>query len=386
MPQFDYVARSSAGERSAGRLDAPDERSAAQALRAEGLFPLQVTRTGPVRWGASAWHHVWPVSAGSMALFFTQLAALLRSGVNAHHALEELSGVAADRRLRRVAREIAPELGEGQGLAEQMARYPALFPSYAVGLTRTGEQFGALPEVVASLAEQYETRERLHGRLKWMRLYYGAVLVLALLVPQFPWFVSRGMAWYGRLLATQLLPVLIGAVLVVYLLRALNAVPAVARLYARVTSALPLVGLLANRAAVLRALQALHLAQRAGATFAQALELAAEAAGLPRMHAAGHQAALRARRGDGLAQAMEAARFLPPRVRQMIAAGEHTGGLERALDAAVQWAAERQEASVNAISSGTAAIALAGSAVITLIALALAWRNFYAALFERAGV
>jgi len=386
MPQFQYEARRRDGERTTGSVQAADSRAAARALRDDDLYPVRIVEIGASRWGSSVYHYLLPIGPAGYAQFFTQLTSLLRSGVNAHDALDELSAIGGNARLRRVALEISRQLGEGDSLAEQFARYPAVFPNYVTGFVEAGERLGALPEMLQELADQFETQARLEGRLKWLRVYYGAVLVLALLVAPFPWMISRGLGWYANLALTRLLPILAGLVALIFVFRALRAIPPFERLRSRVVLAVPLFGSMPHWSAVARFLRTLNLAQRAGVTFHQALDLAGDAAGFAQMRAAAKTAAMRVRTGTALDEAIAQMRFLPRRVREMIAGGERTGDLERRLDAATEYAIERRETAVSRISSGTAGVALAGSAVVVLIALVVAWRNFYAALFERAGL
>ncbi len=384
MPQFEYEARSPDGDTVSGRLQALDAQAAARDLREGGLFPVRIAPVGASPWGASIRHYLRPVSPSRHAQFFTQLASLLRSGVNAHDAFDELSHVAGDRRLSRVAREISDRVGEGAPLADEFARYPAIFPSYVSGMIAAGEQLGSLPEALQELAEQFEAEARLEGRLKWLRVYYGAVLVLALLVAPFPWMISRGIGWYAELAATRLLPVLGAAVALIFVLRALRAVPAYERLRSRAVLALPVFGSLPRWAAVARLLRTMNFGQRAGVTLHQALELAGETTGHASMRRAAGNAARRIRTGVGADDAVARMGFLPRRIRQMIAGGERTGDLQRRFDAAADHAVERRDAAIDAISSGSAAVALVGGAAIALIALVIAWRSYYDALFELA--
>jgi type II secretory pathway component PulF len=384
MPQFEYEARAPDGDTVCGILQAPDARAGARDLREGGLFPVRIAPVGASAWGASVRHHLRPVSASHHAQSFTQLASLLRSGVNAHDAFDELSQRVGDRRLSRVAREISDRVAEGAPLADEFARYPAIFPAHVSGMIDAGEQLGALPEALQELADQFEAEARLQGRLKWLRVYYGAVLVLALLVAPFPWMISRGVGWYAELAATRLLPILGGTVGLIFALRALRAVPAYERLRSRAVLALPLFGTLPRWSAVARLLRTMNFAQRAGVTFHQALELAGEATGHPPMRRSAAEAARTIRTGAGADDAIAQMRFLPRRVRQMIAEGERTGELQRRFDAAAEYAVERRDSAINAISSGSAAVALVGGAVIALIALIIAWRSYYDALFELA--
>jgi type II secretory pathway component PulF len=198
--------------------------------------------------------------------------------------------------------------------------------------------------------------------------------------------VSRGIGWYAELAATRLVPILIGAVAFFYVMRALRAVPAWERLRSRVALALPVFGTLTRWSAVARFLRTLSFAERAGVTFHQALDLAGEATGHASMQRDAHAAATDVRTGSGLSDAVAGIGFLPRPITQMLAGAGRTGELERRLESAADFADERHEAAVDAVSSRTAVVALVGGAVVALIALAIAWRSYYEALFERVGV
>ncbi|HMP73777.1 MAG TPA: type II secretion system F family protein, partial [Kiritimatiellia bacterium] len=47
MPTFTYNARTTAGEKSQGAIDAPDRRSALVQLERRGLVPVSVTEAAP---------------------------------------------------------------------------------------------------------------------------------------------------------------------------------------------------------------------------------------------------------------------------------------------------------------------------------------------------
>ncbi|MGC9320404.1 MAG: type II secretion system F family protein, partial [Armatimonadota bacterium] len=179
MARFEFVAQDGHGTRRTGMLEATDRSAAAQQLRERDLRPIRITAAEPEveRWAAGFLHRAFPVAPASLAQFFAQLAGLIRGGVTAHEAMREMSATVHDRRLARTADEMAPRLAEGAALADLFSRYPALFPGHVMALIRAGEELGGLPEVLQSLADQYETEAKVEARLRWVRLYYGAVLV-----------------------------------------------------------------------------------------------------------------------------------------------------------------------------------------------------------------
>lgn len=388
MPQFRYEATDANGTRQRGALEATNAATAATELRARGLVPIDLRRV-PVEapgWGARLIHRLFPVPPLRLAQFCTELASLLRAGVNAHEAMDELAALAGEPRLARMAGEIAPHLAAGASLAEQLARYPALLPPQVAAGVRAGEQVGALPEVLASLGAQFTAEATLEMRLRWVRRYYALVLVVAVLVAPFPLMIARGMAWYGDLLLSTLLPALFGAFVLLWLARTALNLPVLARVRTAVLQITPVFGPIARWSTLARFLETLGLAQRAGLMLDRGLALAGEATGGAGMARRAHQAGLALRHGASLAVALAEARVVPARVREMLAVGERAGDLDASIAEAARWAAERRDAAVASATATAGGAALAISAIIVTVALALAWRNYYDALFERAGV
>ncbi len=388
MPVFVYQARDKSGARCRGTMEALTGAAVAAKLREQGLYPTRIREaaadTAP--WASGFRHALRPVSKAHLAQFFSQLAGLLRSGINAHEAMTHLAAQLGDARLARVAREVAPRLAEGEGLADNLARYPLLFPAHVPAMVRAGEQFGALPAVLDSLAEQLTIEATIASRLRWVRWYYSAVLVFAVLVAPFPLMIARGIAWYGRLALGTLLPGLAGAFILLWVLGAVLNLPAFGGLRLILLCGLPLFGSIARWGVLSRLLETLQIAQRAGVTFDQGLETAGLATGHPHVTAAAHTAAERLRRGASMDEVLDDRRLLPAQAREMLVAGARAGRLEASIATATQWARERRDAAVAAVTGAAVGGALVLSALVTLVALAVAWRNYYSALFERIGV
>ena len=388
MPIFHYRARDRRGNTREGEIEAPDPSAAAAELRRREMWPTSIEEAAgpqPERWQQGPWTILNPPSPGELGRFLAQLASLLNSGVNAHEAMSDVAERTADRRLQRAAAEMAQGLAAGAAMADQMARYPNLFPPHVIGSVEAGESFGGLPEVLGALAGQLATEATLQARLRWLRLYYGVVLGLAVLVAPFPLMVARGMRWYLMLEATRVLPAAAGLIILLVFARVASGRRGAA-LWSRLVIRIPVFGSLARWSALVRFLTAMQLSQRAGATLDRGLVAGGQATGHAHIAAAAERAAQLVQAGRGLGEALPETGLLPPRIINMLAVAERAGTIEDALDNAAQWAEERRSASVNIITTGTAAGGLAVAAVATLIALALAYTNLYRAVFERAGI
>ncbi len=379
MSRFNYIAKNKNGEQSA----------AAAQLRAQGLWATKLEAfigPRPASWARSPLYALRPIHPTQMAMFFTGLAAMLRSGINAYDAMDDLTERIGDRRLRRAAREMAAALAQGSSLADEMSRYPNFFPPHIVGAISAGEAFGGLPEVLSDLAEQLTTEATVRGRLRWLKLYYGAVLVLAVLVPGFPFIISRGVRWYVALLLSRLLPgLLLAAVMIAAAIVVLN-LPRMAAVRSRLAMSVPVFGALVRWTALVRFTRTLDLSQRAGVTLDHGLEAAGTATGHPHIARAAARAAEAVRGGRPLAEALRKVPTLPRTLRDMLATGERVGGLEEALSSASSWAEEHRLSSVNGLTAAAAGGGLLLAGAITLIALAIAYRNYFDAIFEATNV
>ena len=389
MPLYHYRARNKQGNTSEGTLEASNPSAAGAQLRQQGLWANNIRESKgpePAAWQAGILNTARPPSPAHLGQFLAQLASLLRSGINAHDAMSDLAERTGDARLQRAASEIALGLAQGYSLAEQTARYPNLFPPHVVGAVEAGEQFGALPQTLEDLATQAATETMLQGRLKWLRIYYGVTMILAVLVTPFPMMIVRGMSWYLTLLGTRLLPGIIGALILIRLAQIALAQPPFANVRSTISLKTPVLGSMAAWTAVVRFCSVLRLSQRAGAPLGDGLNAAARATGHAPIIARAQAASQSVADGGSLADVLPSIGLLVKRTITVLATGERAGTLEEALDKVTEQAEERRLASVNIMSGGIAGGALVMTGLVTLVALALAWTNYYQAVFERAGV
>ncbi len=390
MNSYKYRARDKQGTVSEGVMEAASESSAAAELRRQGMWITKIAEMGNgpevADWQTSPLQAASLPSAVELGQFLAQLSSLLRSGINAHDAMSDLAERTGDTRLRRAAGEMAQGLAEGASIANEMRRYPYLFQAHVTGAVAAGESFGATAEVLNSLATQAATEAALWARLRWLKLYYGVVLVLAVLVMPFPLMVVRGIGWYGHLAATRLVPGIIAGGLALIVGQAILNMPAMARIKSSIGLNVPVFSSLVRWTALVRFCHTLQLSQRAGAPLGEGVQAAATATGHPQVAMRARGASRLIESGGGLADALTALRLLPKRIINVVGTAERAGNLEEALGNTIEWAEERRQASSNTITGGAVGGALGLAGVATLIALALAWSNYYSAIFERAGI
>jgi type II secretory pathway component PulF len=98
---------------------------------------------------------------------FTQVANLLRAGVNPHQGFGDMAARMRRDDYREAMQLVAQKAAEGLPISEVLAAYPDLFPSHAVGLVRAGEIGGFLPEACTAVAQQAEAAHQFRRSL-WM--------------------------------------------------------------------------------------------------------------------------------------------------------------------------------------------------------------------------
>ncbi len=177
-------------------------------------------------------------------LFFSQLASLLKAGINPMDALGSLSQRTSKRVLKQAATEMSQAALNGYPISVVMERYQA-FPGYAVGGVRAGELSGTLPDAALELAEQFGNSAR-YKRWFWLpRLgTWQAVFILTFGLPFAPSFwaglqsgslsfegtISAMSKTYLHQLFTLSIPLTIGLFLAYYLLKWLLGGPSGTRL------------------------------------------------------------------------------------------------------------------------------------------------------------
>ena len=211
MPRFSYTARSNAGEKVDGSIEAPDRRAALIQLERRGLVPVSVKEAGagaaaPAPAKSSAKPAAKPssgakkkegkpslfsVSVGGPhaprmnlreTLFFArELSDLLSSGMTLGNALHTLARRKTKSDQDRMVVELRDEIIKGSSLSDALTRYPDTFSNLFVSMVRAGEASGAVNDALGRLVKHYErvleAREKIVGAM----IYPAIVLIVGLL-------------------------------------------------------------------------------------------------------------------------------------------------------------------------------------------------------------
>ena len=200
MPHFQYTARDNKGQSVTGKIEAASQREAASMLSQKNLFPTKLDEAS-----GSSGLSLFPgrrkkVAGQTMAVFYSQLASLLRSGVPMIRSLTILGEQSSAPVLAEVLGDIKSKVEDGEPLGDAMARYPGVFSDMAVNMVRAGTEGGFLEDALDRVGAFTELQEDLKGRTVSAMAYptflfaVGTVVISALLVffvPKFDMLFDR---------------------------------------------------------------------------------------------------------------------------------------------------------------------------------------------------
>ena len=349
MPDFAYIARDYSGNKISGRLAAQTEREALAQLSQKNLFPVTVqeekasaTVSLSKRW----------VSGQVLAIFYGQLADLLRSGVPLLRSLDVLQKQNTNGRLKEVLVQVRADVEEGSTLAEAMNRHPTVFNEMAVSVVRAGGEGGFLEDSLDQVGQFTEKQQDLKSRTIGALAYpavlavFGTGVVIVLLVYFVPKFAelfdrlrSRGqlpmitewLLWMSETLQAYGIFMLVGLVIAGY---------ALVRLYGTPTGRLaldgwkikiPIAGKIFLHLAVSRFCRVLGTMLQNGVPILRSLEVSGAATANKVLTQAIDQAAENISAGQSLAQPLASGGHFPPTVLEMIAVAEESNSLDKVL-------------------------------------------------------
>jgi general secretion pathway protein F len=357
MAAFNYRALDAAGKESAGIVDAESGYAARNALRARGLFPLQVDDVSQSRQSTrhSGRFGAPKLREAELCLLTRQWSTLLASGLTMEQALSALLDQAEREAVRQVVAGVRSEILGGYSLRAALDRFAQSFPMIYRASIAAGEKSGELATVMTQLADYLEQRSSLRQKTLQALLYpliVGSVALLVVIglmtyvVPQvvavfqqgkqaLPWltraliFVSAFLRQFGWLLTVAIAAAVFG------LRYALRNDELRRRWDARLLR-LPVLGRQLRALDATRFASTLAILVGSGVPLLAALDAGRQVVTRLPLQDAVSDASERVREGTSLAKALGQSRQFPPLLVHMIASGEATGQLRTLLERAAR--------------------------------------------------
>ncbi len=189
MPQYRYQARHPSGQIRAGVLAADSATTAAAILRKQGHHLLQLVpvQASNAQWGnrVKALNYTSGPSQKDVLDFTTQLAVMIRAGINLRAALDGIADQVTNPKFRKILFSIKMDIESGKQFSGAIVKYPKLFGPLYVNMVRASEMSGAfatmLDRIAGYIAQQLETRKMVIGA----SIYPGIIATMAIGVTVF---------------------------------------------------------------------------------------------------------------------------------------------------------------------------------------------------------
>ena len=377
MPLFRYTAKSQTGQTLAATREAPDEKSAVDQLRKQGMIVISVspdkepsgrkakaTAKGPGKpgWGS--------VKLSELVLFTRQLATMVESGIPLVQSLDILFEQVENKQFKNIISKIKDQVAAGSAFYEALAKHPQAFSPLYVNMVKAGESSGALDDIMERLAGYLEKTDSLIRKVRSAMIYPLVVSVMAiaitlvLMLKVVPTFKSIFADFGGELPLPTLILIRISDLLIhTFLVWFAAAVATVflLRRYLRTEKGkasfdsfklkIPVFGPILRKVAVSKFSRTLATLIRSGVPILSALEIVAKTAGNHVIEDAVGKVRISIREGETISEPLAKSKVFPPMVVRMISVGEQTGELEKMLTKIADFYDDQVDAAVSGMTS-----------------------------------
>lgn len=373
MPHFSYKARFPNGAVTTAVIEAPDQRTAADKLKAQKLILMEIKEvkaSGLMAFIDKANPFKPGVNSKELVIFSRQLSTLVSAGVPIVQGLTILVDQAETPVFKKVITGIREDIEQGISIADAMKKHPVAFTELYVSMIKAGEVGGILDTILERLSNYLESAEELKGKIKGAMMYpmiisiIMALITLFLLVFVIPTFQTIFAGFGAALpLPTQILIDLSNFLRQFwYMVIATPIAVAIAFKQWRktekglyITDALslkaPLFGLLLRKVAIAKFSRTLGTLIKSGVPILQALDTVGKTSGNKVIEAAISKSRESIREGERMAEPLRKTGVFPPMVVQMIAIGEETGNLDTMLNKIADFYDQEVDVAVKGLTS-----------------------------------
>lgn len=398
MPEFKYKARDEYGKSISGTIVARSEDQLAEILSRRGQYLIDARARGSAT-PLGEIRILETVTRKDVLYFTSQMTTILHTRVPLVQGLQNLTVELKKPVFRDMVEAIRKDIASGNSLADSLSRYPKIFNELYLNVVRAGEQTGKIEvsfdDLLAFLEWQDEIRTNIRQITTYPAIVLFAIIVLNVIlvgmtIPaierlysglnlrvQLP-LPTRFVMAYSRFVGDYwpiLLILLVGGIILGY--RYVHQ-PEGRLTWDRWKLRSPIVGPLLQKISMARFARYLGSLHKAGLELSRSLKTVRGVMGNAFLADKVDAAYQYVRTGESLSQSLGATGEFPPLVLQMIAIGETTGEMERALNDVVRFYDREVNAGIKRVFTlmGPIMIALLASVLVVMASA------FYLPLFQ----
>ena len=185
MPKFKYKAVGADGRIVKGETEAASEQSVIQNLQQAGSLPIgawEIKSRNPFRQlllAMTSWNKT--INQNDVALFMSELATLLNSGLPLDHALRTIKNLSHKVPVQSLIQSLLSDVQGGDNLSSAMATHPGVFNRLQINMVVAGEAGGELEHSIKGLADYMERMSELKNSVISALIYPAILLVLSVM-------------------------------------------------------------------------------------------------------------------------------------------------------------------------------------------------------------
>ena len=346
MALYAYKAVNNQGRMVLGRLEAINLIDLEMRLK---RMDLDFINGDPVKQGGLL--NPGRITRQELINFCLHLEQLARAGVSLIESLTDLRDTVENPRFREILAGMIESIEGGKTLSQAMAEHPKTFDGVIISLIRSGEETGALPQVLANLLESLKWQDELAAHTKKLVMYpafLGTVVVaitlfmMIYLVPKMAGFIrSMGQDMPTQtkiLIATSSffvnywyvvigLPILIAG-LVAFLV---NTNFKARYSFDRIKLKIPYIGEILHKIILSRFASVFAMMYSSGITILDSIKATEDVVGNLVVKEGLQRVGALIAEGQNVTVAFQNVGIFPPLVLRMLRVGENTGALDTAL-------------------------------------------------------
>jgi type IV pilus assembly protein PilC len=366
--QFEWEGTNRKGQKVKGDTSGPNLATVKAQLRKQGVQPGKVKKkaTPLLSFGGGG-----KVTPADITFFTRQMATMMKAGVPLVQSFDIVGEGVDNKAMKELIAQVRDDVSAGNDFASALKKHPKHFDDLFCNLIESGEQSGALEQMLEKVAVYKEKTEALKKKIKKAMMYPAVTLAIAsivtviLLVKVVPTFETMFKSFGSELPApTQMVVaisewtqaywyIMLGSVIgfVVALKQALERSPAFKDKFEAGLLKAPVFGDLIMKAAIARFARVLATTFAAGVPLVEALDSVAGAVG----NSVYRKAVLTVRdevsQGQQMHFAMKATGVFPNMVVQMTSIGEESGALDSMLSKAADYFEEEVDNAVDGLTA-----------------------------------
>ena len=350
MPTYQYQAKDQKGKNVKGVLSADSERQIREQLLAKQLIPISI-KTIKINSGDSWLHRLRnKIRTKTLVSITRQLSTLITAGVPLDEALSAIIEQEEKQHVRSIMLGVRTKVMEGHSLSVALSFYPHTFSPIYCSTIAAGEKAGKLAKVLIELASHTNKQQRLKQQIQQALLYPMVMLVVSFsvviylmsaVVPKILQVVQQAhqtLPWQTKLLLVISHTIthdgywiLAALILVIIGLHYVFKKTSVRTWWQKFLLKIPLFGKLILSLNIARFARTLSIATSAGVPILDALRNANDAITLLPIKNKVNTAINEVREGTSLHHALRRSQSFPPTFVYLIASGEASGQLDKAL-------------------------------------------------------